>query len=274
VRSEATRTPRAGRCDRGRHLPTGSRLPRGRPICHESAGLHIMCTPPSAGGPSWWCRQSAAPSGQAPGSPDPGRPCSRRSPRLGLVVAARSDVGIRNATGPRGVDIMCDSARTARWWPAVSCGSRCSASAPSATHTPRVASSARSLTERHGNDPGDATAALRTCRSSHMSAWRTVGRVGRDPTPARAPAGPRTLTGARPACPLTGSESAAEAGLATARGAACTRRRDDRAVVRFATRASDSASGCVSDREVGGLGQRPMVVFRRALALAAPTRRE
>jgi hypothetical protein len=76
------------------------------------------------------------PSRQAPRSPDPGLPCSRRAPRLRPVVAAASDVAIHDAVGARGVNIMCDSARTARSWPAAGGGRRSSASTPSSVGTP------------------------------------------------------------------------------------------------------------------------------------------
>ncbi len=72
---------------------------------------------------------------------------------------------------------------------------------------------------------------------SQMNAWRTVCWVGRDSIPSRAPAG-----ATNPVMCWSGAPSDRSAHLAspvTARDAVRTRRRDDRAAVRFATRTSD-----------------------------------
>ena len=109
--------------DRGRRAARAPRLPRN---CGIARHVNTPVRRRTFGGvPPVGC-----PSRQAPGSRDPRLPCSRRAPRPGPVVAAGSDVAVRDAVGPRGVNIMCDSARTERCWPAARGGCRSSASAP------------------------------------------------------------------------------------------------------------------------------------------------
>ena len=148
--SVTDRLVRPGRVAPGlRPWALGCRRGAQPPVKGESAGLDIMCTAPCAGARSRWSRRSAAPPGRPRGRRTGGfrargrrqasvrwLPCSRPAPSLGPVVADGSEVVIRNAAAPRGVNIMCDSARTEQQWPAASGGCRSSASASSSTHTP------------------------------------------------------------------------------------------------------------------------------------------